>query len=380
MQIILFVMDGLKIGGVESALISVFHHIDFQKYNIDLLLLHSMDDLRNEVPKEVNILYLDKVDANRKSIRFTLIWLVYKFFTMICFSEYAKKYSLKMQNLAAEEKGKCILKEAYDKVIAYKHGEAENFVAFSVKAKQKILFYHHGSIIDDELHKRAFPHFQTIVAVSDGVKELLERKYPEHKDKLQVIPNYIDPEYVKNRANEYIVERPKTDIVLCTVGRLSPEKNYQLALDVAIELKNRNTDYIWYFIGEGEEREAIEHIVDEFGLSDRVVLTGALKNPLPYVAICDVYIQTSDVESYGLSIQEALILGKPVVSTRTIGGRLLLREQCSSVLAESDKNSVLDGIEKCLHNTTSTTAASWKSKDENTSILWEEILKDGLRN
>ena len=100
-----------------------------------------------------------------------------------------------------------------------------------------------------------------------------------------------------------------------------------------------------------------------------------LENPLPYVALSDVYIQTSDVESYGLSIQEALVLGKPVVSTKTIGGEMLLKDRTGCILAEHDGKSVADGMISCLNGTSDIKNDLFYSKDAQIKTLWDNLIK-----
>lgn len=102
---------------------------------------------------------------------------------------------------------------------------------------------------------------------------------------------------------------------LVTVGRLAAAKNYLLAVETSKLLKEKDIPFKWYFVGEGEERPAIEKLIQKYHLQDEVILLGECVNPYPYMANCDVYVQTSVFEGYGLTIAEAKILGRPVVST-----------------------------------------------------------------
>ena len=371
---LLFVMDGLKIGGVESALISVFHFLDFDRYDVDLLLLHEHDELKDEIPSAVNFYYLDHSGSSQKSAAFLGLWTLYRICSLFRLRNAANRFSARMRYAIRRKKAKILLPGNYETVIAYKHGEAESFAAFCIKAKNKILFYHHGSIIDDNLHRRAFPFFQIIVAVSEGVREMLVERYPDHQEKICVIPNYIDPDYIQKKAAAYKVERPKVPLILCTVGRLSPEKGFSLALKTATELKERGEKFIWFLVGDGEQRQELEAYRDEHDLQEEVIFTGALPNPLPYVLLCDIYVQPSKVESYGLSIQEALVLQKPVVSTKTIGGKLLLTNVENAVLADSDAKSMADGINRLSQTHAQAGELLFKQKDAKTKTLWQDLL------
>ena len=69
------------------------------------------------------------------------------------------------------------------------------------------------------------------------------------------------------------------------------------------------------FVGEGEMRPAIEGRIRELGLDQNVHLLGLKENPYTYMANADIYVQTSSFEGFGMTIAEAKILQRPVVST-----------------------------------------------------------------
>ena len=88
-----------------------------------------------------------------------------------------------------------------------------------------------------------------------------------------------------------------------------------MAVETARVLKEKGLKFKWYFVGEGEMRPTIENKIKEAGLEQDVILLGLKENPYPYMARADVYVQTSSFEGFGLTIAEAKILLKPVVST-----------------------------------------------------------------
>ena len=88
-----------------------------------------------------------------------------------------------------------------------------------------------------------------------------------------------------------------------------------MAVDAAKILLDNKIDFKWYFVGEGTCREELEAKIKEYGLEDDVLLTGATDNPYIYIKNADIYVQTSRYEGYCLTIGEARILNKPVIST-----------------------------------------------------------------
>ena len=138
---ILFVMDGMQIGGVESALISVFHYLDFNRYDVDLLLLHDYDDLKDEIPDGVNVYSIDRSASSGKGAGFFCFWALYRIFSLFRSQNQANRFAMRMRYAIRRKKAKALLPGKYETVIAYKHGEAESFAAFCIKAKNKILYF-----------------------------------------------------------------------------------------------------------------------------------------------------------------------------------------------------------------------------------------------
>jgi glycosyltransferase involved in cell wall biosynthesis len=60
-------------------------------------------------------------------------------------------------------------------------------------------------------------------------------------------------------------------------------------------------------------------MTEDLGLSDHVHFTGFCAEPATFVRHCDVYVQPSERESFGIAVLEAMLLGKPVVAARTGG-------------------------------------------------------------
>ena len=368
---ILFVMDGMKVGGVERALISVFHYFDYSSYNCELLLLHNDDELLNEVDKRVKITRLSSANNRKKPLSFFFWYLIIK----LCFfsTKLKSKFSIRMQNACMKAYGKQILGK-YDVVIAYKQGEAENFVADCIDCDRKILFYHHGSLIDENLHTRVIKKFDKVVAVSEGVRELLQENYPFIADKLTVIENYFDSDYIIKRSKEYSVQTEADVLKICTVGRFCKEKRFDRALECAKILKDKGVKFVWYLIGGGELYDDIYKACKENDLTDCVKFTGSKSNPLPYVASCDIYVQTSDAESYGLAMIEALVLNKPVVSTPTIGGKLLKAFGLNIYITENNISSLVKSFFSDKEKIDFKSNEFFVKKDAEVSNLWLSLI------
>ena len=146
---VLFVMDGMKIGGVENALISVLNRFDYECFDVDLLILHERTELLDKVNQNVGIYHYENQVGKQKTIGFYFWYVLFSISRFLPFTKLKQYFSQKLQHSVMRSRCHSLLPQGYDCVIAYKQGEAENCVAFSIPAKEKIAFYHHGSIIDD---------------------------------------------------------------------------------------------------------------------------------------------------------------------------------------------------------------------------------------
>ena len=79
-------------------------------------------------------------------------------------------------------------------------------------------------------------------------------------------------------------------------------------------------------------------------LSEIIEITGLKDNPYPFIKDCDIYVQPSYEEAHPLSIIEALILRKLIVSTATVGGKSIIHNGIDGVIANIDARSISEKI------------------------------------
>lgn len=107
--------------------------------------------------------------------------------------------------------------------------------------------------------------------------------------------------------------------IIVQVGKLTPAKGQQDLLAAFAELAKRFPDVSLIFLGDGELRGVLESRVKELGLTDRVFLPGFRRDVLDIVAAADAFAFPSRQEGLGGSLIEAMLLGVPVVASRSGG-------------------------------------------------------------
>ena len=156
----------------------------------------------------------------------------------------------------------------------------------------------------------------------------------------------LDSDYVKKMAEEQIA-LPQDVPVICAVGRLAPEKGFDRLIRIHKNLLSKGYAHRLVIVGEGEERERLEAIVEDTATQGSTTLAGYQSNPYPYVKNSSLLVSSSYTEGLSLVAIEALVLGIPVVSAVPSIGEILGDELCGLV-TENDDASLEAGIEKVL--------------------------------
>jgi colanic acid/amylovoran biosynthesis glycosyltransferase len=108
--------------------------------------------------------------------------------------------------------------------------------------------------------------------------------------------------------------------VLC-VGRLVPDKGQELLIDAVAGLRDAGHDIHVTLIGDGPDRERLEHRARKLDSSSAIAFTGSLPQLelVTYLARADIFCLPSFAEGLPVAIMEAMALGVPVISTRIAG-------------------------------------------------------------
>lgn len=162
---------------------------------------------------------------------------------------------------------------------------------------------------------------QTVLCRTSNAKTVIET----HTDaKVEILHGILNRKQITNAVSRVDTNQRRTDLgvdeddlLLVYVGRLVPIKNPVGAIEVLSELPD---EYTLAVVGDGDEREAVEQAIREYGVQDRTRICGTLSHEeaLETVAAADALVFPSQAESYGAVVFEAMALNTTVFA-RPVG-------------------------------------------------------------
>lgn len=362
---ILFVIDSLHCAGAEKSLTTLLSLLDYSKYNVDLQLFGYGGELEKLVPKEVNILPpLKYTKFTELSLRNAFLYSVKRMNFNMILSRIKYSSSLRKGKYTNAQKAriywqsvsKSIEKSSklYDIAISYAQGVPTFYVSEKINAQEKFAWVNVSYRLEEEdknFQSKFYKEYKKIIAVSDSTKEILKETFNEYKDKIEVIHDINDPTLINKMASiESSYDDDFNGIKILTVGRLAYQKGYDIALDACRELKNKGLNFKWYSLGIGPLKSEIEVTIKEYGLENEFILLGVKSNPYPYIKNCDIYVQTSKFEGFGLAIAEARMLNKPVVTTRFDAVYSQMIHEKNGLVVDMNGKAVANGIERLIND------------------------------
>lgn len=166
------------------------------------------------------------------------------------------------------------------------------------------------------------------------------------KAKVQIIPNAINPDFIRD---PYRGERKKT---IVTAGRLTEQKNHKLLVQAFAKISQKNPDYqLIIYGGGGNLKDKIEETAKQLNIEDRVMLPGYTTNIGDKIKDSSLFVLSSDFEGMPNALMEAMALGLPCVSTDCKGGgaKFLIDDGKNGLLTPiGDVDALAKAIDKML--------------------------------
>lgn len=131
------------------------------------------------------------------------------------------------------------------------------------------------------------------------------------------------------------------------IGRQDANKNQAAIVRCFAELKKKYDNIFLYLLGDGEKHSELTELVDKLSLTNYVELTGNVADTENYLAISDIYVQSSFREAMPLVVLEAMASGLPVIASN-VGGLVDVINGNGFLFEPGDEKQLLSNMERMI--------------------------------
>lgn len=333
---VLISCHSLMAGGVEKSLISFLCELEAYKneFDIDLLVPKQEGMFFDQIPEYVNILqiapHLHCMNYSFFQKQFwsdcDIVGILFRFVWYLKYNLYVKKKAAGLQQQIMWKFWSKIIEpisNQYDVAISYTNGPSNYLVIDKVEASKKILWLHNEYQkvgYNKQFDEMYYTSADEIITISSSCVDNFVQVFPQLKRRVKILENISSANLIRKLGyteleDDVFNKAIGNSVILLSVGRLTQQKGFDIALEAAKIMKGLGFNFVWYIIGEGPDYKELIHQRTALGLEDKVVFLGLRKNPYYYIRRCDIFVQPSRYEGKSIVLDEAKILAKPIVVT-----------------------------------------------------------------
>ena len=338
MKINLVITKLMHLGGVEVQLLHTVRGLVERGYTVRLIVLQYLHSpIFDSLPEEVSVLFAFHGDLTSPSQR-------------VAYQLETKFFHGRLKRL--------ITGNHPDLVISYKEGPGSVLLLPGLGVPS--LVYVHNIVSEaaersirkrfvEQRYRKALQSVDCFIFVSEHCKLAFAKRFGIPPAKHAVVYNCVSLQELRERASAFSVAEKTSGVVrLCFAGRLEPEKGILRLLQALADLKQEGHPFELIVCGDGSADAACRQIISDNGMESQVQMLGYCANPHPYIAASDWFVSTSEFESFGLSVLEAIALGTRVISTQSLGTEEIIASVGGGFLIENNLPAIRDGLRNVL--------------------------------
>ena len=295
-------------GGAEKVLTTLVNNLDSTKYDISIFEIVQYNVKREPINSNIKLLP-----------------------PLYCYND--RDYKIRVLDYILEQKPEIIRAlnnfGVYDVIVTWNY-QLPSFMLPAFPDKKTISWFHTDiydlypqcmSVSDKyklELQEMVWQRVDRIVTISNKSLKSLKEIFPQYLNKTKIIYNAFDIENAKMQASKEI-ETGYIHPALVCIGRLEARKNFSLVIKAIAKLRDEHICCSLLIIGDGEEKGSLMHLASELHIMDSVFFLGYKQNPMPYINCAQLLCVSSLAEGFPTVVLEAMVLGKPFVTTPVAG-------------------------------------------------------------
>ncbi len=358
MKKILFVINHMKVGGIQKSLLELLKALAQEpEYDVSLFCCTPTGAYMERIPTSVHILTENPYARIPEQALGTCRKQGKKYYLFRAFAALWSRVLGKgfPTRLLCSKIG--TLPGEYDVAISYSQPIADKefcnltneIVLNCCRAKKKVTFVHcdFGSYGGNtKRNRRLYKKFDTIAAVSDSVGRRFAEIVPDVKDRVQTVYNCCDTAEILRMAEEAPVAYQKPTIV--TVARLSPEKGLLRCVPLFARLRDAGVDFEWHIVGGGNLQHQLENAIAEHAMHKHIILEGEQTNPYRYIKNANYLLLASFHEAAPMVFDEAMTLSVPILTTATLSAKELVEDRQTGLVCGGDDDALYTILQNAL--------------------------------
>ena len=213
------------------------------------------------------------------------------------------------------------------------------------------------TLIRKYLWKIVLKKIYFVTASTQGTISYLEKNKVVNKDKIFILNDaMLNCKKIQKLKFENLTNTSleKGNFIL-GVGRLTKQKNFALLIKSFVEIIKKYNNLKLAILGEGEDRDDLNKLIQKNNLNNKVYLLGYQKNIFKFLKNCKCFIQSSLWEDPGFVSIEAGYCNTPVISSDCDHGpkELLLAGKAGFLFKSNSKRDLLNVFENFMNSSKS---------------------------
>lgn len=291
----IFIINSLQNGGAERVVVNMATELSIKGIHTILILVHSKKYYK--IPKSIEVISLShEYHGIKKAINIPLL---------------SKKLSKVLEKIF----------KRYRVILLTAHLPYTHWICRFSKYRNKILFVMHNPQFQFKYSRSLFYKKKinflyyklNLIAVSKGVRDELVGIYHLNPKRVTTIYNPINFTDIDSKLKEKMEISVSSPFIL-SAGRLTSQKRFDRLL-YAYKKSGLFTKYKLIILGVGEQKEKLKRLSQHLGLQNYVIFAGWSNNIYKWMSKAKLFVCSSDYESFGMTIIEALYCNCKVVST-----------------------------------------------------------------
>jgi len=168
---------------------------------------------------------------------------------------------------------------------------------------------------------------------------------------------------------------------ILAMGRLVHKKGFDLLIRAFHQISSEFPQFHLLIAGDGEERAALEKLIDDMNMRNRVVLLGFADRAKTIALFwgCEFFVLSSRLEPFGIVVAEAMAAHKAVLATRSGGVVDLMQPGVNGFLVEPEVDALANGMRQLLSHPDETRAMGERAAPSIQSHTWAAVTDEFIK-